>query len=361
MKQQLGKTIQQMRKVQGCTQEQMAETLGVSVAAVSKWENGVSCPDITLLPALARYLKTDLNALLSFHEKISEQEAAAVVNEMSEIFFRSGFEAAYEFIMGKIREYPGSDILLLNGAMALSGALAMGKDPEEAQLYKDRIEQLYERAARSEDTAVRDQARYMLASGCMARGEYGRAEELLDGLPEEQTFDKRQMQVNLCLARNELTKAAQIEERKLMQTAVSLSMVFSVLIEIAVREGREEDARYLAEAAGKAAEALDMWEYTAGIPWLELYVHRKDRDNCLEILEKMLTSAAGQWDHTSSPLYRHVKKKEGEDRLGARMRETLISAVESDEQYAFLHNTEAWERIKTAGYGADRSSKADET
>ena len=42
MKEELGRTIQQLRKVQCYTQEQMADAVGVSVAAVSKWENGVS-------------------------------------------------------------------------------------------------------------------------------------------------------------------------------------------------------------------------------------------------------------------------------------------------------------------------------
>lgn len=42
------------------TQEKVAEYLGVSTPAVNKWEKGISYPDITLLPALARLLKTDL-------------------------------------------------------------------------------------------------------------------------------------------------------------------------------------------------------------------------------------------------------------------------------------------------------------
>lgn len=42
------------------TQEQMAGYLGVTAPAVHKWEKGTSYPDITLLPALARLLDTDL-------------------------------------------------------------------------------------------------------------------------------------------------------------------------------------------------------------------------------------------------------------------------------------------------------------
>ena len=53
--------IREKRKELSLTQEQVAEFLGVSTPAVNKWEKGGSYPDITLLPALARLLKTDLD------------------------------------------------------------------------------------------------------------------------------------------------------------------------------------------------------------------------------------------------------------------------------------------------------------
>lgn len=61
----LGQRIAARRRELGFTQEDMAEGLGVSSQAVSKWENDVSCPDIKLLPALAEMLETTLDELLS--------------------------------------------------------------------------------------------------------------------------------------------------------------------------------------------------------------------------------------------------------------------------------------------------------
>lgn len=54
-----GEIIRSRRKEQNLTQDQLAEYLGVSAAAVSKWENDSTYPDITLLAPLARLLKTD--------------------------------------------------------------------------------------------------------------------------------------------------------------------------------------------------------------------------------------------------------------------------------------------------------------
>ena len=46
----IGERIKYHRKRLGMTQEQLAERIGVSAQAVSKWENNLSCPDISILP-----------------------------------------------------------------------------------------------------------------------------------------------------------------------------------------------------------------------------------------------------------------------------------------------------------------------
>lgn len=60
----LGKRIMHNRKRLGLTQEQLAERMGVSAQAVSKWENDQSCPDITLLPKLAEIFEISVDELL---------------------------------------------------------------------------------------------------------------------------------------------------------------------------------------------------------------------------------------------------------------------------------------------------------
>ena len=60
----MGKRIMQLRKEKGYTQEQLAEMMGVSAQAVSKWENDVSCPDISILPMLAERLGVTTDELL---------------------------------------------------------------------------------------------------------------------------------------------------------------------------------------------------------------------------------------------------------------------------------------------------------
>ena len=65
MQETLGARIAYLRKQKNLTQEALAEKMGVSPQAVSKWENDQSCPDIQLLPGLARLLDVSVDALLS--------------------------------------------------------------------------------------------------------------------------------------------------------------------------------------------------------------------------------------------------------------------------------------------------------
>lgn len=65
MEQTIGTRIAARRKEKGFTQEEVAQRLGVSAQAVSKWENDTSCPDISLLVPLAELLGTTVDALLS--------------------------------------------------------------------------------------------------------------------------------------------------------------------------------------------------------------------------------------------------------------------------------------------------------
>ena len=64
MEQTLGKRIVMHRKRLGLTQDQLAESLGVTAQAVSKWENDQSCPDINMLPKLAQLFGTTVDSLL---------------------------------------------------------------------------------------------------------------------------------------------------------------------------------------------------------------------------------------------------------------------------------------------------------
>jgi len=60
----IGNLIRSLRRQQGLTQLQLAQRLSVSDKAVSKWERGLGCPDLSLLPSLSNILGVDMEKLL---------------------------------------------------------------------------------------------------------------------------------------------------------------------------------------------------------------------------------------------------------------------------------------------------------
>lgn len=65
MNESIGNRISKYRKAKGLTQEALANLIGVSAQAVSKWETDASCPDITVLPQLCKILGISTDELLT--------------------------------------------------------------------------------------------------------------------------------------------------------------------------------------------------------------------------------------------------------------------------------------------------------
>lgn len=60
----IGARISEYRRQRNITQERLAEAMGVTSQAVSKWENDISCPDISVMPQLADYFGISLDRLM---------------------------------------------------------------------------------------------------------------------------------------------------------------------------------------------------------------------------------------------------------------------------------------------------------
>lgn len=150
-----------MRKELSLTQEQIVEYWGVSTPAGNKWEKGSTYPDITLLPALARLLKKDLNTLLSFKEELSDAEIENFVNALDPIVQEQSYEAAFQIALDKIYQYPTCDALILSSILYLEGALTLYTVPAPDP-YRKVFKTFYERLAINDDPETRADAIGML-------------------------------------------------------------------------------------------------------------------------------------------------------------------------------------------------------
>ena len=119
MEETLGKRISANRKRLGMTQDRLAELLGVTAQAVSKWENDQSCPDIAMLPKLAEIFGMTTDELLGLREQTPRAEekihTAEVVQEPQNFEFT--WDNGRRGMMG------AAVWVLLAGGMLLAGNL----------------------------------------------------------------------------------------------------------------------------------------------------------------------------------------------------------------------------------------------
>lgn len=92
----IGKIIRELRTRKGIRQEQFAADIGVSVQTVSRWENGVNYPDVSMLPVLASYFRVTTDHLLGVKGGTSMAKLISTV----ETFELPAVEAAEEMAAG---------------------------------------------------------------------------------------------------------------------------------------------------------------------------------------------------------------------------------------------------------------------
>ena len=81
--------LQELRKQKGLTQEQLAEQLYVSRAAVSKWESGRGYPNIDSLKEISKYFEVSLDELLSSEEilTVAEEDNRQKIHNLQDVVF----------------------------------------------------------------------------------------------------------------------------------------------------------------------------------------------------------------------------------------------------------------------------------
>ena len=341
---QIHEVIRNRRTAMSMTQEGLAQRLGVSAAAVNKWERALNYPDITLLPTLARTLGVDLNTLLSFQEDLTEKQVEEFVNELAQTARKQGFQVAFQMAQEKLREFPGCDGLACEVAGILDGALILWTEQEEQvgqEKWKEEIQRLYERCAQSVDPQVRNRAEHALIPRYIAQGELERAEGLLSTLSETDE-EKSRLKAMLRKKQGRGAEAWPILERELFNQVHSIQTTLLSLMELALEENDREAARTFSETATAAGEVFDLWPYAVASAPFQLAVAERDAPAALAALEQVLSSLTKPWDLSASPLYRHLPTKEGAGEVQALLLPYLLEEIEKDPQCAFLRSEPEW-------------------
>lgn len=110
---QLGEKIRSLRKAKNISQEVLAQYLGVSFQAVSKWEKGDTMPDVAMIPALASFFGVSTDELFDFNLMEQEEKVMQICREAAEYRFQDPAKAE-ALLRAGLKQYPGNDIILNN-------------------------------------------------------------------------------------------------------------------------------------------------------------------------------------------------------------------------------------------------------
>lgn len=326
--------IQQQRKALGLTQEQVARCLNVSTAAVSKWENGLTSPDVGPLPPLARLLKVDMNTLFEFHETLSRQEIGLFCNQLA----GKEVEEAFALAQDKLREFPHDEALRLNVALLLDGLLvqAASDHPElEAQ-----VSTWYAQLGQSEDETIRASANSMQVNRYIRQNRLDEAQEVLDTIPDKGAQwaalpDKLMLQVSIDLKRGQPEAAALALEQTLFQAGTRTQLLLSRLVDAELACGDAHAARWVAEASQALAQALELWPYNQHTALWQVAVHNRDAQEALTRLEQMLEALELPWRLGDTVLYRRMAPQAKEFQPGE-LHALLLGQLEQDPDLSWL-------------------------
>ena len=339
----LNENIRIKRKELGMTQQQVADYLGVSVPAVNKWEKGSSCPDIMLLPPLARLLKSDLNELMGYHDNLSEIE----VTRFAQSLYKKLEESAdardvIQEALDKIREFPNSGLLALQGMYLVQTAMFLySLDRSE---YFPIFEKLANRLLQGEDEDFRHQAASVLIMHYLSDNEIGKAQSLMDMFPDSH-FDKDQHQVQVYLAEEKYQEAETLLHTRVLSNSADLQVTLQSMINALSRQGKYKEAHEFAKIYEKIVMIFLQTEFAAQTGYLTIAMIQKDAVKSIELLTFMLESMKQKKRDAGLDLMKKLYGTQDQEVYYEVLIAPTLNSIQTEAEWEFLRDHPDYQKL----------------
>lgn len=324
----IGRTIARERRGRGVTQEALAAHLGVSKAAVSKWELGQSLPDVSLLPRIAAYFSLTLDELFDWRDELTQEESAALYAEVYALSEKD-LATAHERLRALAAEhYSDANLLLMLASLLTVWAAGMATPfapagerdgvPDADELTDETLALLDRVLEVATDPSTLYLAQQQKATTLFQAGRLEEAAALLEPLVRRQDAGAPTM-----LLASAYRKLGRDDEALELLQAERLRAACFLLSSLTQEVGMRVDAAF-ARTAGDAAravyEALDMgamnpfFSATMSLEVAEVLRRAGEKDRALEALAHAVEALAAtpvNPNPSSSPLWDRMA-----DRLG---------------------------------------------
>lgn len=178
---QLSKSLKILRKTRGKTQDELAEFLGISSQAVSKWERCEGYPDITLLPKIAGFFHVSVDTLLGVDEIAKQKKIDEITAEYNRIRYHIPLDPNYrldegiELIRNALKEIPGE--FFFEQLLAADLSWKASDATEKTKLCEEVISLCEDILSRSTDDRWRNSAKQILL---VTYADFGMTEKALE-------------------------------------------------------------------------------------------------------------------------------------------------------------------------------------
>jgi len=172
----IGEIIKKLRKEANVTQEKLADYLGITYQAVSKWENGSALPDITLVVPLANFFNVNVNRFFAHNEEENIDKITAYQDQGHTYANMGNTQARVTLMRKALAEFPRNYDIMLSLAYAISSNSAKTRTDEDDH---NEIIILCERILEDcTNSRIRDDAIQLLCSSYPATGQREKAIKL---------------------------------------------------------------------------------------------------------------------------------------------------------------------------------------
>ncbi len=172
--------LKTLRRAKDMTQEQLADYMGVSPQAVSRWETGATSPDISALPQLADLLDISIDELLGYDEEERQKEISSLIADAEEQIDQNVTAKPIIDLRGALNKYPNNDRLLT----CLMYALYVSSENDDlCRKYDPEIISIYYRIQRySTDNYCRNETLRLLFRHYCDTGRKAEAKQLAESM-----------------------------------------------------------------------------------------------------------------------------------------------------------------------------------
>lgn len=174
----IARTIITKRKEKGLTQDELASYIGVSKAAVSKWEIGQSYPDITFLPQLAAFFNISIDELMGYEPQMCKEDIRKLYVSLSYDFSVKPFDEVMEECHRITKKYFSCFPLLFQiGTLIVNNNMESG-DRDKSMTAIEEAKELFIRVKSESDDA--ELCRLALNMEAFCALTLGKAEEVIE-------------------------------------------------------------------------------------------------------------------------------------------------------------------------------------